>query len=284
MDKLYFPPNPNLFKPEYSSCSTRFPKTFRWTNNYNDSDIIADVYIDYDLLTVNWSAQRPRFAWLCESPALTKYVTQYVKVNKKYLSYNFKALFTCNTELVGLEPNFYYCPNGSNLPWIDPKDYGIYTKTKNISMFCSPKKFTEGHQKRHQYAEKYRSIIDLFGGMYGSGRLGNGVHPSKLDGLKDYKYHIVIENDNTDKYYTEKLTDCFATGTIPIYWGSSKALEDWNKEGILLLSDECELTLENIEYSLRNCNIEEAIRDNYNRVLKLPMADEVLYSKIKELL
>ena len=38
-----------------------------------------------------------------------------------------------------------------------------------------------------------------------------------LDGLKDYAFSIVVEN-NPD-WFTEKLIDCFACGTIPIYWG-----------------------------------------------------------------
>ena len=41
----------------------------------------------------------------------------------------------------------------------------------------------------------------------------------KIDGLRDYRYHFCIENIKRDYWFTEKLIDCFVTGTIPIYWG-----------------------------------------------------------------
>jgi predicted nucleic acid-binding Zn ribbon protein len=54
--------------------------------------------------------------------------------------------------------------------------------------------------------------------------------PNKLDGLKDYMFSIVVENSIYPKYYTEKITDCFATGTVPIYYGDKSIGEDFNSK------------------------------------------------------
>jgi hypothetical protein len=37
--------------------------------------------------------------------------------------------------------------------------------------------------------------------------------------LVPFQYSIVIENAYRHNYFTEKLLDCFATKTLPIYWG-----------------------------------------------------------------
>jgi hypothetical protein len=46
-----------------------------------------------------------------------------------------------------------------------------------------------------------------------------GTLKNKKDGLLDYKYSIAIENCTEEGYFTEKLTDCILTDTIPIYFG-----------------------------------------------------------------
>jgi hypothetical protein len=52
--------------------------------------------------------------------------------------------------------------------------------------------------------------------VYGRGRREVGY---KLDGLRDYMFHLVVENGRVDHFFSEKLIDCLVTGTVPIYWG-----------------------------------------------------------------
>jgi hypothetical protein len=47
----------------------------------------------------------------------------------------------------------------------------------------------------------------------------------KIEGLRDFRFSIVIENSISGRYMTEKLIDAIATGTVPIYWGASYAKE-----------------------------------------------------------
>lgn len=63
---------------------------------------------------------------------------------------------------------------------------------------------------------------------------GRGYHPidSKLEGLRDYMFTIVIEKSRHGMYMTEKLMDAAVVGVVPVYWGSTFATSLF-KDGIL---------------------------------------------------
>jgi hypothetical protein len=92
-------------------------------------------------------------------------------------------------------------------------------KTKLISVITSNKAFTKGHQDRIDFVEKlkahYGDKIDVFGRGYND-------FDDKWDVLAPYKYHIAIENDSSNYYWTEKISDCYLTETFPIYHGCTK--------------------------------------------------------------
>ena len=122
--------------------------------------------------------------------------------------YLFDYVITHKEALVKKNPRKYlWHPFGGC--WIKPEDTKIYDKTKLVSSICSNKKITYGHRLRHK-ATQLIANEDRYGHGY-------KTIPYKLDGLKDYAFSIVVEN-NPD-WFTEKLIDCFACGTIPIYWG-----------------------------------------------------------------
>lgn len=99
-------------------------------------------------------------------------------------------------------------------------------KTKLISVITSNKAFTQGHQDRIDFVEKlkahYGDKLDVFG------RGINGFE-DKWDVLAPYKYHIAIENSSSRLYWTEKISDCYLTGTFPIYYGCTN-LEEYFPE------------------------------------------------------
>ncbi|RMG23521.1 MAG: hypothetical protein D6732_24730, partial [Methanobacteriota archaeon] len=51
-------------------------------------------------------------------------------------------------------------------------------------------------------------------------RCYRGPCDSKKDVLKNYKYAICFENARYPGLITEKIFDCFAAGTVPIYYGA----------------------------------------------------------------
>ena len=191
----------------------------------------------------------------------------------------YDILFVSDKQWLGKAPNIKYCPAGSNLPWI--KNQQVFSKSKLVSMVASEKKVTFGHHVRHEIAEKFKDKIDLFGGAAGSKRIGDGgtPWPDKSETLNPYMFSIVIENDKYETYYTEKLTDCFATGTIPVYWGAPDIGDIFNKDGIIELTPDFDpkmLTKELYESKI------DAVRDNFNRVKELVNSDDQLYKLINE--
>ena len=82
-----------------------------------------------------------------------------------------------------------------------------------------------------------------------------------------------MENHTYPIAYSEKLTDCFATGTIPIYYGSELIGDVFNSDGIIILNNDFnneDLTSE-LYYSKMN-----AIKDNYDRAVNMPIAEDYL--------
>jgi hypothetical protein len=56
--------------------------------------------------------------------------------------------------------------------------------------------------------------VDVFGGV------GRRMVSSKLEIAKEYRFVFAFENDLYPGYVTEKVFEAWATGAIPIYWGS----------------------------------------------------------------
>ncbi len=94
----------------------------------------------------------------------------------------------------------------------------INEKKKNkISAIISKKSFLPGHKKRLNFIEtlmasKIAPHIDLYGA-------GFQHIDDKFDAIKNYKYHLAIENDFKANYWTEKLTDAFIGEALPLYYG-----------------------------------------------------------------
>ena len=47
-------------------------------------------------------------------------------------------------------------------------------------------------------------------------------------------FSLVIESCREDYYFSEKLIDCFLTGTIPVYWGCPSIGDFFDTKGMLI--------------------------------------------------
>ena len=126
-------------------------------------------------------------------------------------------------------------------------------------MIASTKNLCPEHGERLRVLEKYKNSIDVFG-------RGHNTIKYKEEGLCSYMFSFAMENSRTDSYMSEKVFDCFATTTIPIYLGTSKIIEHFNPEGILFLTPDFDLSL--LNRSLYDTMLPAAI-DNLNRVKEM---------------
>ena len=171
-------------------------------------------------------------------------------------------IFTYNDELIKLHPKFKWVPG--NGFWVEsPK---IYNKTKLVSMICSGKRQTELQNFRVNYAENNKDKLDLYGNI-------NNHITLKEDGLIDYMFSVCIENDMCDTYFTEKILDCFATGTIPIYKGTKNIVNHFNQNGIIFLDD---ISLDDLTPELYYSKM-DYIRENFEKVLPFNVNEDWLY-------
>ena len=81
--------------------------------------------------------------------------------------------------------------------------------------------------------------------------------------ISNYKFMICFESNKVDYYVTEKLTNAYLGGCIPIYWGCNQIKEIVNEKAILLLEE----------------NTPEAVNKLIDRIMELEN-DEKLYEEM----
>lgn len=99
--------------------------------------------------------------------------------------------------------------------WQQLSIQAIPLKQKSISCIASILTQFKGHRRRLDFIQQLKKeilSIDFFG-------KGSHFIPDKTEGLLPYRYSIAIENTSIPYYFTEKITDCFLSYTIPLYYG-----------------------------------------------------------------
>jgi hypothetical protein len=141
-----------------------------------------------------------------------------------------KKVFTTDTTLRGNR----YLHSQPAIPWLIEYNYDtlvkmdVPTKTRSISCITSNKSFLKGHQSRLSFLNSIRDQIsfDLYG--YGFKEIKN-----KSEGLINYKYSIAIENYRNSNYWSEKISDCFLSFTMPVYYGCNTITNFFPPESII---------------------------------------------------
>lgn len=64
-------------------------------------------------------------------------------------------------------------------------------------------------------------------------RTSSDWQKSKINYLSEYKFTIAIENSFAEGYFTEKITDPFEAGSVPIYCGDRLIGETFNEESFI---------------------------------------------------
>lgn len=177
-----------------------------------------------------------------------------------------KEIWTCDRKLLEMIPNGRFVPFGGC--WIAPADRKIWPKSKDCSIIVSRKRGSVAYDLRHEIADKLMARSDAYGIEYTPLEF-------KIDGLRDYRFQVVIENVRCDWWFTEKLIDCFATGTIPIYRGCTSLSGYFNSRGIIAVT-----TFRDIENALGECteklyvSMSAAIAENFDLAKRYYLAED----------
>lgn len=221
-----------------------------------------------------------RFGMLVESRSI---VPMDYKIFKRHrgLEKEFERIFTFDDEILNDISNACFYPAGAEVRFGKGKEY-LYAsmayekKTKNVSFLSSDKIMCEMHKKRIAAARFCH--LNHLADVYGQVIRGGFVEIEKP--LEAYRFSFAIENNQTDYYFSEKITNCFAAQTVPIYLGAKKIGDFFNEDGIIFITEQ---DLDHIENVLKQCTKEEyerrqaAIKDNYKRVQKYRNMQDYLY-------
>jgi hypothetical protein len=248
------------FNHDVCSNAGSVPKIVEWKK---DKSANISIHIDYHV-QYKVDNSKLNFAWLSESRTINPKLYEWCEANVEYLEQNFELIFTNDKSLLKLSPKFKLVICSAH-PWV--KQRGIFEKTKLVSMIASNKSLCPEHELRKYVIDKFKDDIDL----YGRGYL---EIEDKSIGLNDYYFTICMENLTYSNGYSEKITDCFATGTIPIYYGSPDIGEVFNEDGIIWLTEE--FSIDDLTPELYWSKI-EAVRDNYQRAINFPIAEDWIY-------
>lgn len=202
-------------------------KPNHWKQLYDTrSNVDAIFWRDEDMFRADGDASI-NYGWLTESRAISPQSYERFESALPSILDNFKYVFTHSHDLVDKHEKIKWIPG--NGTWIRrPKVYGH--KVNLVSMITSSKGYCDGHRKRIALANELKGRVDLFGRGFNEIKF-------KEDGLATYMFSFAHENAYYPGYFTEKVLDCFATGTVPIYWGDPEIGRIFNTDGIIMLNE-----------------------------------------------
>lgn len=256
------------FSHAFSSTLHKKSPNISWDFGASHNDI--SFYIDSDFTKGfnDINDGKKKFLWGLESRYFNHSFHLHVKENLDQFLQVFENIFTYDEELVRLSPKIKWVPAMGT--WIEFP--GERVKTKLVSMVVSGKTSTPQQEFRVNFAKSHQDKIDLFGAL---------VKPieKKEEALDDYMFSIAIENDTSDSYFTEKILDCFATCTIPIYKGTKKIDNFFNPDGIIFIDGEDLPTLSEEIYESKK----EAILENLEKVRQFNTIEDWMFTNYKQI-
>jgi hypothetical protein len=260
---------------QHDVCSSALNKNkyIEWSK---DNSANISIHIDQGLFYPT-NKNKLNFGWIAESSSIIPEIINQTKNNINQLKENFKYIFTHDERIINIDSDFFKFTLPNALPWIQNKK--IYKKNQLCSFIVSNKNWTSGHKFRLEILNKYKEKIDHYGRGFPNelpwSYIENGVEESgKLLALKNYFFSFAFENDNYQSIFCEKITDCFATGTIPIFWGTPNISNFFDKEGIIIFDEDFDFSKLTEEfYHSKKINIE----NNLQQCIDLDSSEDYIF-------
>jgi hypothetical protein len=248
------------FQHDICSSAGYVPTKIEWTKDLSSN---ISIHIDNAMFTHRVNKRNKNYAWIVEARSIIPGVYSAVENNISFLEQEFDYIFTHDKSLMSLSNKIKFVICNSK-PWVG--DFDNRPKSKKVSMIASSKIMCNEHLYRQHLIQKFKNQVDHFG-------RGFNEIKTKDEGLFDYKFSVAIENGNYDTMFTEKLTDCFASKTIPIYWGTRSIEKFFNPDGVIFLDDNTDI--KNLDESIYYDKM-KAIEENFDITNSLPIAEDYL--------
>ncbi len=244
----------------------------------NHNPLPFEPYIDcYNDVSCFTEIIEPNSIALLIEPRSLQYTYEWMEQRKHWRQ--FKYIFTHDSRL--LES----CPNAKRILWGRVYDTNDIPKTKMVSMVSSDKEYCWLHKARKITARELydNPDVDILGTIDG------GDWKSTREIYAPYRFSVAFENYIDDYWFTEKICNCFANKTIPIYFGAKKITDFFNKDGIIRVPhhEDIPAVIDTLkwqgferQYELRRA----AIEDNFERVKKFADFETWFFNEYGELL
>lgn len=246
----------------HSPSSSGFePEYITWIKHEESAQI--SIYVD-NAITGGVNPSKQNYGWICESKTIQPGLYEWASNNVDVLRDKFITVFTHDLELTK-NSDFFTLTQCSAKSFLG--EHLIHEKTKLVSMITSNKNYCKEHEHRLKMVEKYSGKCDLYG-------RGFNEIADKTIGLKDYCFSFTMENATYSNMFTEKITDCFVTGTIPIYYGIKNIGDFFNIDGIIVLDDNFDI--DSLSFDLYKSK-EKAIKENFEIAKNLLSAEDYIF-------
>lgn len=164
--------------------------------------------------------------------------------------------------------NFYNLQNQCNpIPavTVNEIDNNKWSQTEKDKFCVAP--FSAIHQNRIDFFNTLNTYKPTFG--FGL-PFGNGDHDRnqlrKYDAICTFKFAMAFENTYKTGYVTEKFLQAKTAGCIPIYWGDSYVLSDFNPESFIYVNN-----FKSFEECLEYVKYVDSNEDVYTKIKNAPM-------------
>lgn len=216
------------------------------------------------------------YGWIFESRGID--IACYKEV-EEYIP-KFNKVFTHNSNFLKKYDNCKWIPGGGI--WVGGRpdacqgegNIALYNKTKLCSMVSSDKRMCDLHVKRIELIDslKQNNRVETLHVV----RPEDSVPPIRH--LRDFMFSIVVENFIDELYFTEKILNCFATGTIPIYLGATNISQVFDTNGILQFKniEELHKIVDSISLDLYYSKM-ESIKTNFNKVQEYKSIEDYIF-------
>lgn len=259
----------NLFDYSNLSGNTNF---FIWNPSKDITYLLPDshkpglinLYVDEHILTPR--TETNNVGLLLEPRCIKPQLYDILDHRSLLLKPKFKKIITHDDILLDRYPDFYKSLPFTGGSLLLESMHKIYDKPKlSTSIIASQKKESIGHRLRHYVISKFAKKYNIT--AYGPEYTNLYTYPqASRDNLVDYykyitgdlsrayadsMFMIVIENQRQEFFFTEKIIDCFLSGTIPIYCGAYTIGDAFDINGILVFN-----SLEELETILQSLSVD----------------------------